>query len=428
MVDFRPFRGVRYSPDAGSLADLICPPYDVISPALAQQLLEKNKNNMVRMELDELTGAPADDRYTAAAAAFNESLESGVLVQENSDVYYLLRQQFVYGTAKVNRFGWLGGMALEPLGGAILPHEDTASGPKKDRLELMKETQANFSPIMMLYRDATGAMSSLQQLVVTRDPIADTATVDGMRLTLWAISDSSERSLIGAALAGQNAYIADGHHRYETALNYKDTFAAPDNDKAGFVLTCLIDFDDPGLIIGPYYRVLHDVPEPSLKQIKSLLESLFVSRPTGLSGNDAASLDAVVATVGQGQVTLGVVVPARDPVLLTPANDRIPDYDPEDPPEMQARIVEANVLQEMLFRPVLGDSFADYVSYVHDGRVAMEMVATGEAQVAFFIKGVPGPIFESVVGAGIRLPRKSTYFWPKLPSGLVINRIDGGGL
>ena len=132
----------------------------------------------------------------------------------------------------------------------------------------------------------------------------------------------------------------------------------------------------------------------------------------------------MVATLGQGQTVLGVVQQGQPPRLLTPANDIIPEPDPEAPPETQVRSVEAFVLQEMLFRPVFGDAFPEHVEYVHDGAEAMAMVERDEGQIAFFVKGLPPDVFRAVVGAGIRLPRKSTYFYPKLPSGVVINLLD----
>ena len=150
-----------------------------------------------------------------------------------------------------------------------------------------------------------------------------------------------------------------------------------------------------------------------------------MARPAGVAAGDASALDAVVATLGQGQVTLGVVDKGRPLQVLTPANDIIPEPDPEASPQTQMRSVEAFVLQEMLLRPVFGDAFPDHVAYVHEGEQAMEMVERGDGQVAFFVKGLPPDVFKSVVGAGIRLPRKSTYFYPKLPGGVAVNLLEG---
>ena len=208
-------------------------------------------------------------------------------------------------------------------------------------------------------------------------------------------------------------------------MAYRDETPAGEDDASRFVLTALIAFDDPGLAILPYYRVVHGASAAQLAKLRELLGFYFVSRPAGTPPGAASALDAVVATLGQGQTTLGLIEPGAAPQLLTPANDIIPEPDPEASPQTQARSVEAFVIQEMLLKPVFGDAFPDHVAYVHDGAEAVRMVEGGGGQLAFFVKGLPPDIFRAVVGAGIRLPRKSTYFHPKLPSGLVINLLEG---
>jgi uncharacterized protein (DUF1015 family) len=417
MVDFRPFRGVRYAGSAGSLADLICPPYDVISESQEQELLARSPHNMVRLELAELSGPPPADRYERAAGEFARMKQEGVLKQDDVASYYLLRQRFSIGGVPQERLGLLGALRLEELGGAVLPHEDTAAGPKQDRLSLMEATSANFSPIMMLFRDADRRVAQVTQRVAATSPYAD-FVVEGQGYTIWLISDPADVQTVHDALESQPTYIADGHHRYETAVGYGKRVGGGSET----VLTCLISFDDPGLLIQPYYRVVHGLDDQKLGQMRNLLATLFTAIPA--VDPAPAELDAAIANLAQDQVALGVVEQGKAPVLLTPADDTVPAPDATLPPLEQAKAVEANVLQELLFRPVMGDKFPENVAYVHDPVEAARMVESGEAQIAFFIKGVPADVFEVVVGAGIRLPRKSTYFHPKLPSGLVINPLD----
>ena len=419
LVDFRPFRAVRYSGAAGPLDNLICPPYDVISPAAESELLDRSPHNMVRMELAELDGPPPPDRYENAAAALRSMLSDSVLTRDEAPAYYLLRQRFSVGSEERERHCLLGALRLEELGETVLPHENTAAGPKEDRLALMRAAHANFSPILMLYRDATGAIASTLAETAAAPPAAEFAA-DGERYALWLVQDESAVDGVSGALAHEKLYVADGHHRYETSLVYRGEV----QDGAEFVLTGLVAFDDPGLLIQPYYRVVHGASPAQMAKLEQLLSFYFVSRPSGTPHGGSAQLDAVVATLGQGQTVLGVVRQGLPAQVLTPANDIIPEPDPEDPPETQVRSVEAFVLQEMLFRPVFGDEFPDHVAYVHDGAEAMAMVERGDGQVAFFVKGLPADVFRAVVGAGIRLPRKSTYFYPKLPSGVVINLFD----
>ena len=281
----------------------------------------------------------------------------------------------------------------------------------------MEATAANFSPLMMLYRDPHGLVAQVLGAARTQTPDAD-FEVDDEGFSLWRIADRGAVSTITAAVGPQPVYIADGHHRYETALTYRAT-----HPEADTVLTCLIAFDDPGLLIQPYYRVVHGLSDNQLGALRNLLATLFESRPADVEG--AAALDAAVAVAGRDQVALGVVQQDEPPALLTLSEEEVPSpANGNGTPAEQARTVEAVVLQEMLLRPVIGDAFPEHMAYVHDPEEALSMVARGEGQVAFFIKGVPPDVFEVVVGAGIRLPRKSTYFHPKLPSGLVVSPLS----
>ena len=428
MVDFRPFRAVRYASTAGAPADLICPPFDVISPAQERALVARNAHNMVKLELTEAPGEAPAERYAGAAAAFREWQAAGILRRDATPAYYLLRQRFSSGGREWERAGIFGALGLEQPGTGVLVHEDTAAGAKADRLALMRAAHANFSPLMMLYRDPSGRIADIRARAVEREPAVDFETGDGERYTLWPLTDADGVDAIGAGLRSQPVYIADGHHRYETALAYEREAGGPPSAASHYVLTCLIDFDDPGLLIMPYYRVVHGLAAAQLDELRALLARYFAAAPVTMGGTNEAApaiLDRAVSEAAQGQVALGVAEPGKAPVILTPASADVPVPDPGAGAEEQARAVEAFVLQEMLFRPVMGERVAEHVAYVHDGAQALDMVARGEGQIAFFIKGVPAPAFEAIVGAGIRLPRKSTFFHPKLPSGLVINPLDG---
>lgn len=425
MVDFRPFRGIRYDPAiVGSMADLICPPYDVISPKQEQALLARNPSNMVRMELAELPGAPSSGRYEDAASAFISFQQSGALRRDAQPTYYVLRQRIEAPGGITERIGILGALRLENFGANVLPHEETRKGPKEDRLALMEATGANFSAPMMLYRDPTRNVASVISVVVAGRPNVD-FTVDGEEFALWALNDPAQAATVRGALATQPVYVADGHHRYETAIVYRDRKGNGGTDAAcGFVMTCLIDFDDPGLRIQPYYRILHGLDSNQFGQIKARLDTLFKSSPVSVPA-EPGQLAAVVAAASRDRMAMVTVEGGQTPLLLTPEGNAVPSPDATASAQDQALAVEAVVLQEMVFRAVLGDSFPDYVIYVHDGADALRVVESGQGQMAFLIKGVAADAFEAVVGAGIRLPAKSTYFHPKLPSGLVISSLEG---
>ncbi len=424
MADFRPFRGIRYDTAvAGQLDRLVCPPYDVISPEYERALWGRSAHNMVHLELAEITGEVGPGRYTDAAQHYARWLSEGVLRRDDQPGYYLLRQRFSHGGGTFERHNLIGALRLEEWGNAVLPHEDTRSGPKADRLALMEACAANFSPIMGLVRDEGHLLETVRNRAMASAPDAQFIGDDGQQYTLWRIADERSTTAIGEAVAVQPVYIADGHHRYETAMEY---LARHRQDPAAeLVLMSLTDLDDPGLLVLPYHRVLAGLPPMLFTQIRDRLAQLFVTQPVALDVSTAGPLEELVAQEGAAHPALGLLGPSGEgPFLLTLGNpDLVSRYAPQGV-AAATQEVEAWVLQEVVLRPILGDAFADYVTYVHDGDQALAMVRGGQAQMAFFLKALPLDLFERLVGAGVRLPSKSTFFHPKLPSGVVINPLD----
>ena len=424
MVDFRPFRAVRYTERAGATADLICPPYDIIDTGAERELLARSPYNFVRLELTEAAETPDPARYAASAAAYRAWLADGVLGADAEPAYYVLRQRFQIAGQPLERYAVLGALRLEPPGAGVLPHEDTGAQAKRDRLALMEASAANFSPIMLLYRDAGRVMAGLRARAMTHSPAADAHTPDGQQHTLWRLTDEREAAQALLAMAANCAYIADGHHRYETALTYAAAHADP---AAQFMLVAMIDFDDPGLAILPYHRVLRGLDDAALGRVRERLRALFSAQTIGIAADSAAPLEALAAQAGARADSLAFVAMERGgpPRLLTSADPAALRSHAPAGTSVPVWEVEAWALQEAVLCPALGDGYAEHVAAVHDGETALRMLASGEGQLALFIKGVPTGLFETVVGAGVRLPRKSTYFWPKLPSGLLIHALEG---
>ena len=422
MVDFRPFRALRYTERAGSAADLICPPYDVIGAEAERELLARSPYNFVRLELTEATDAPDPSRYAAAAAAYRAWVAGGVLAPDSEPAYYVLRQRFQLAGERLERYAVLGALRLEPLGAGVLPHEDTGAQAKRDRLALMEASAANFSPIMLLYRDQGRQMAALRARAMAHPPVADAHMSDGQQHTLWRAADERESGQALLAMAANRAYVADGHHRYETALSYA---AAHPDPAAQFMLVAMIDFDDPGLAILPYHRVLRGLDGAALERVRERLRALFSTQTIGVAAAGAAPLEELTAQAGAEGLAFVAVERGAPPRLLMPAG--LATLRSQAPPGTSVPVwdVEAWALQEAVLRPALGDGYAEHVTAVHDGGAALRMVASGEGQLALLIKGVPTDLFETVVGAGVRLPRKSTYFWPKLPSGLLVHALEG---
>lgn len=428
MAHFLPFRGIRYDTEvAGSLDQLICPPYDVISPEHEQLLMMRSDYNMVRLELTETAGGITPGRYRAAAAHYSEWLLQGVLRRDDEPAYYLLRQRFPFADGMLERCNLIGALRLEEWGESVFPHEDTGSGPKADRLALMEACSANFSPIFGLMRDTLQSIERVQKSIMADTPELEFTSDDGQEYSLWCVTDRTSIDTIRTTVASQPIYIADGHHRYETALEYWARHRR-DSD-AEFVLMSITALDDPGLTVLPYHRVLSNLSPELFTQVRDRIAQLFLTRPLGLDSDVSETLKSLVgqqyAADKGGIVLFGPS--GEPPYLLTVGNPDLVRRYALGGVVNATQSVESWILQEVVFRPILGDSFNEYVSYVHQGDHAATMVRDGQAQMAFILRSLPLGLFETLVRAGIRLPRKSTFFHPKLPAGVVLNPLHKDG-
>ncbi len=430
MADFRPFRGIRYNPAvAGPLEALVCPPYDVLSEAQERELLERSPHNMVRLELAERPEPLPAERYTTAAGHYRRWLSHDALQRDAEPGFYLLRQRFPHAGGGAERYALVGALRLEEPGRDVLPHEQTAESPKRDRLALMQACAANFSPIMALYQDHGHQVETVRNRTIARAPETEFTDGAGQQYALWRITEPRPVQAVRETLASQPVYLADGHHRYETALTYRG-LARRSGDgpeqAADFVMAGLIPLDDPGLLVLPYHRVVGGVAPELFAALRERMRQLFTVQLADVATLTPGPLEALVAQEGASRPAMGLVGPSGEgPYLLSLREPAVGQWREAQGPATAVRQVETWLLQETLLRPVLGDGFEGYVSYVHDGQEALEMVASGRGQLAFFLRGIPPLLFQQVVSAGMRLPRKSTYFHPKLPSGMVINPLEG---
>ncbi|MBI2873225.1 MAG: DUF1015 domain-containing protein [Chloroflexi bacterium] len=431
MAEVRPFRGVRYDNGlAGGLERLLCPPYDVISPEEQQALLGRSPYNMVRLELAR-EQPPEDEVYRQAGVIFRQWREIGVLGRDRAPAMYVVRQSFTHGAGVRERLTILACVRLEPFGTSVLPHERTSEGPKRDRLALMEASGANFSPLMALYRDSTGRLSSFLQEVLSHSPDDGCSLPDGQELALWVSQDPALTDMVTEALAGSPLYLADGHHRYETALWYRQRVrsmailsAETGTEAYSFVMMGLISLDDPGLLVLPYHRLVGRLAPPAFTRLRERLREVFRLEATTATGPEG--LAAEVEERSRKAMTLGLLGPGGEGPYLLVLQDpaQVRRLAPSGPAQVLAGVAPW-VLHEAVLRPVLGEAVEEHVSYVHDAAEVWQRSRTAKAQLAFLLPGLSPILFEAVVAAGQRLPPKSTYFHPKLPSGLVINPLDG---
>ena len=438
MTDIRPFRGLRYQAgQVGDLAKVIAPPYDAISPDEQRALHARSPYNVVRLEYGE---AHADDReesnrYTRAAATLAQWLASDVLVQDDRPAFYVYDQEFEHGGAHYRRRTLLTRVRLEEwTKGAVRPHEHTMAQPKEDRLRLLRACRANLSPLFALYRDPQGVISSaVQDAVSGRSPAAVAEDANG-RHTIWPLSEERVRQWLEQQFAPATLYIADGHHRYETALAYRNerraAAASWTGDEAeNFVLAGLTAAEDPGLLILPIHRLVQ-LPQIDDSILERLRQYLAVEEVAPCQGQAAAQrLLELVAERGKSATVFGLCWPGERLFLLTVEDPQglVGRLCPECPG--QWRTLDVAVLEFALLGTILRIDPAPIeaggaVTIAPNAHEACQKIRAGQCSLAFLLNPVPVEKVLAVADAGQRMPPKSTFFHPKLATGLVINRLD----
>ena len=429
MVLLKPFRGWRYDLDVvGDPAAVLSPPYDLITQEMQSSLRQLSPYNVVHLEAGEGLdwNNPSHDQYSDTANLFRDWTGKGVLRRDEEPSYYLSRQVFSHQGREWSRLGLTGTVGLEPYdGGQVLPHEYTESPAIRDRVSLMKACSANFSAIMSLYRDAEGTLTPIFAEVMSGAPVLDVVDGLGQRSTLWQIAGPSITGQISRFFLDRAIFLADGHHRYEAALQFQrdktDAGGAGNGQAYNFVMMTLIGFDDPGLLVLPYHRLLGGLSPDMYAEVQEALGRIFESTPIlNSKKTDADSVAREVAERGNERHAMGMIrSDGEAPVLLTLRQDV--DWRSWGP----LAVSEAWILEEQVLKPVLGDDTLKHLGYIHDHHHAVESVTSGDKQLAFLLKPFPMVQFETVVSQGQRLPRKSTFFYPKLPTGLVINQLEG---
>ena len=425
MAEVSPFRGWRFNPGlVGDMASVLCPPYDMIDEATQEELKRQNKYNVIHLEAGEGLdwNTSAKEQYATASNLFDQWRKEEVLRQDEEPCYYLMRHSFPLGGKTMVRIGLIASVGLEDYKTRqILPHEFTQAPAIQDRVWLMESLSANISPIMSIFRDTESVLSQVFKQVMTGTPEFDATDDSDNGTALWRISDSGLQRQVSEFFVNRPIYLADGHHRYEAARQYQlDRHRESEDAKApnlahNHVMMTLIAFDDPGLVVLGYHRTLNDVPDDKLARIKAKLNELFDSSP--LSGNSDALIEQVDEQGVNKRLLASVDIDGAK--MLTLKESAV------DPTWGALASSEAWVLEEQVLRPELGDTTLNHLDFMHDHGEAVEQARKGELQMTFLLKPFPLDAFESIVGGGQRLPRKSTFFFPKLPTGLVINRLEG---
>jgi uncharacterized protein (DUF1015 family) len=392
-----PFTGIRYQEK--ELSDLLCPPYDIISRAEQEALYQRHPHNMVRLEfpLPEEEGGP----YTAGARNWETWRKIGVLQQDSEPAFYLLQTDFTLNDQLHRRLGLFVGLHLESLqDGRVLPHEGTLASAKADRLAMLEATWANFSPIWGMYHNPE--VAALLPGAHVGEPVSRAELADGSRCALWRISDPALIAQISRLLGEGPIFIADGHHRYETAYAFSQKHPAEQAlAPVNYLLTLLVEAEDEGLIILPTHRAISGLSEAALEKMWASLEQSCELKP-------APDLAVLLAEVEQAEHTFGVYTKEKGAWLL-----ELKQVEPETPP--------VKLLHKYILDPALCDSCK--FGYFKEAEKAKAAVEAGECQAAFFLRSLRSEELIRAALAKERLPGKSTYFWPKIPAGLVMRSL-----
>ena len=426
MAEVRPFKGIRYDSALG-LGEVLCPPYDVISKEQQRELHEVNKFNAIRLEfgLEAATDTSIDNRYTRAASTLEEWIKSGVLVAEEDECYYILEEGFVHLGITRNRTSIVARVKVEEFDKRIvLPHEETSSAPKKDRMQILEATQANLSPIMSIYRDHKQVVVGIIEEHKHNLPIVDVEYQD-INIKLWPISDKGQIEQIAAGFIDNPIYLADGHHRYETALKYSQESHLGEQVR-DFVMMSLIEIDDPGLLVLPYHRMLRDIAEKE-QELLELIQSSFVVVEDKSLNNSKESIEELGVSLERSlssksdELQFSVIYDHGSRITTFSMNVEL------DGSENSLEKCPTWILEQKVLRPLMGplEVIVDQgkLHFSPDATEVLAGVSSGQYSIGILLPSMPLQLFEEVVFSGERMPIKSTYFSPKLPTGVVINQL-----
>ena len=431
MPDIRPFRGIRYDmAQVGAMSDVVAPPYDVIDPAFQDRLYDASPYNIIRLELnrEEPGDSPESNRYTRAARFLKEWLRGGVLREDPHPAYYVYHQTFEVEGQTYTRKGFLARVRLEPFGeGKIYPHEHTLSGPKADRLALFNATKYNLSPIFGLYPDDDGEVIKAAEAGI-RDRTPQEATDHlGVTNRLWEDQDPATITALQGLKGPRPVFIADGHHRYETGVKFRDDMAAsggltgPD-DPANFCMMMLVGMNDPGLIIQPTHRLVRGFVGLTSETLAARLAPEFLITPTG-EGEEGCRNAWDAIEIGGEQDTLGFGT-LEDGKWFTAKlrnSKRMDTLTPDHSPDW--RSLGVSILHELVLKDLIGKIGSAACTYVHRIDEVLASLEREECDLACLVPPAGMEHVEAIASNLEKMPPKSTYFYPKLLSGLVLNPI-----
>jgi uncharacterized protein (DUF1015 family) len=417
MADVQPLRALHYDQSvAGPLQDLAAPPYDVIDEAQRAELVGRSPHNVVGIDLPRAEGD--GDPYAVAAELLATWREEGAIVRDDAPALWALTQDYTTPEGRtLTRRGFLARVRVEDYGpGRIRPHERTHPGPKEDRLRLTRATQANLSPIFSLYSDPDGRAWGAIEEGMEGDPWGEVTDDDGTVHRVWRVGDPDVHAVVHEALGDAELLIADGHHRYETARVYAEEIGGEGDHR--YVLMCLVALEDPGLTVFPTHRLVRGLRPDQHETLANALRQDFEIREV--------TREELIPPPGGGPLELGYIdAHFRRPFRLKLRDQRTADEALSDHAAayrtLDTAVLEALVLKGALDMTEESISHFEGIGYARDDEDAIASVERGDYDAAFLMRPAPVSQIRDVAQAAENMPPKSTYFFPKVLTGLVFN-------
>ena len=428
MAEITPFQGIRYNQQKiKNMEDVICPPYDVITPEEQKTYYNRSEYNIIRLEhgLINPDDNPSNNKYIRARDTLTRWLSEQILKTDNDHTFYIYEQGFKYKDSFKKRVGLIACVRLEPWSNkVILPHENTMTGVKSDRLELMKATNCNISPVLCLYDDPGYRVTKLiaEKMLPGRLLVNINNGIESHRI--WKANEPEFTQRVSHFMLTKSIYIADGHHRYETALAYQNERATGDaagtrgNEAYNYIMMTLVSFSDPGIVMLPVHRVVKNIPDIIIEELKKRLPEFFEVNKHQITESrlsDNRGTDIKVIGLEENTIWSLKLIPSISlaDIITEPHS---PVYQ-----RLDISILE-HIIMEILLAPANKE---ENLVYTPDSSTAWNMVKSGQAKLAFLLNSLPVTTIKTITDKNDRMPRKSTYFYPKLPTGLVLNRLEG---
>lgn len=420
MAEIKAFQGLRFDTSkAGDIQELVCPPYDIISEEQRQAYLKQNENNIIRLELPK-----GEEPYQTAGETLQKWLDENILMHEEKEAIYIYEEEFEYHQIKKSFKGCIARVKIEEFSkGVVLPHEETLSKAKEDRFHLMKATNCNFSQIYSLYMDSEHTILNQINLLSQGQPVLELTDSEGVTHRLWTVTDRDAIAKISESFSDKKLYIADGHHRYETALNYRNYCHEHHINNGGenYVMMMLVDMEHPGLLVLPTHRLVRDLENFDAEEILEKCSEYFEIQ-------EIEKIEFIEKKLAEqyelGKKAFCFYTPQSAKLLILKDEKITAELLPDKSKATQN--LDVTVLHKLVLERLFNidaENMAKQINltYTKYFEEAISSVDSRKAQCAFILNPTRVTEIRDVAAAGEKMPQKSTYFYPKLITGLVMN-------